>query len=119
MGERDKTGAALCPAKFNTDCGYYGIKKGECQGRGCCWAEGSTGNWCFPQDNGIILSPRRGKSNKVCSSMRGNYRDWNKIHNRDQGKLGKCIVKQAKLPASLSNWNRSTLLKELNGILNR
>eukprot|EP00976_Prorocentrum_cordatum_P058173 1172111-Prorocentrum_minimum.AAC.1 len=33
------------PAK-HLDCGFSGIDQAGCEGKGCCWAEGS-GPWCF------------------------------------------------------------------------
>ena len=32
------------------ECGYFGIKQPECEGKGCCWrplAKGSKAPWCF------------------------------------------------------------------------
>ena len=32
------------------ECGYYGIKQPECEGKGCCWRpleNGSKAPWCF------------------------------------------------------------------------
>jgi hypothetical protein len=37
------------PIKNRIDCGYFGITKGECMRRGCCWAPCTEGRgpWCF------------------------------------------------------------------------
>ena len=32
------------------ECGYFGIKQPECEGKGCCWRpleKGSKAPWCF------------------------------------------------------------------------
>ena len=37
------------PIKNRIDCGYFGITKEECLGRGCCWVPCTEGRgpWCF------------------------------------------------------------------------
>ncbi|XP_066926313.1 uncharacterized protein [Clytia hemisphaerica] len=37
-------------SKARKECGYFGIKKPECEGKGCCWKpleNGSKAPWCF------------------------------------------------------------------------